>query len=289
MKINTIVEVICAAHLSYLVNSPKEFSSCGGLMFVAPVGHLKTVITKTLDLWQPQALVLSDITIRQLVEMREQISSGKIHTLGFMELPKLYSRNADVSSNVEGAIQQMADEGWRAANWENQNMTLRDAKCLIVGAMPPSFYARKWGGWNAGGWSRRFIWCHFQLADTEIIMESIDRWQPLDLGRMVYSVPASASIPFTVTQDESRMIRNVLRRTKAGYEAVPFQLLKKIFAVIKWRYSEMGTTAAKKKALEILFDFAQCLQGVADLQIDLPLLESSEGEEVESPKRARRA
>ncbi len=240
-------------------------------MFVAPVGHLKTALTKTLDLWKPQAMVMSDLTIRQLSEMREDISGGKVTTLAFMELPKLYARNADIASNLEGALHQMAAEGFRLPNWEPQDLVVKEAKALIVGAMPTNFYKKKWTDWKNSGWGRRFLWCHFQLGNPEIIMDSIDRWVPIDFGKIIYAAPAAGAIPFSVSQQESNLLRNILQRTKGGYEAVPFILLKKILAVLKWRYADDGARSAAKKAEEILVDFSECLQGVADLQIDFPL------------------
>lgn len=261
-------------------------------MFVAPVGHLKTAITKTLDLWQPQALVFSDVTIRQLSEMREDISGLKTTTLAFMELPKLYARNADIASNLEGALHQMADEGFRLPNWEAQDLVVKEAKALIVGAMPTNFYKKKWTEWKNSGWARRFLWCHFQLGNPEIIMDSIDRWVPIDFGKIIYSTPASGGIPFTVSEPESNLVRNILRRTKAGYDAVPFILMKKIFAVLKWRYADLGARSAAKQAGEIIEDFSECLQGVADLQIDFPLSGGAGvggGEEIPQRKSSRTA
>jgi hypothetical protein len=291
MQLRSVVEMLCAGHLAHLVESPKEFSSFGGMMFVAPVGHLKTAITKTLDAWKPQASVMSDITIRELSEMREQIASGKITTLGFLELPKLYARNREVASNVEAALQSMADEGFRIPNWLPQNMTVREAKAFIVGAMPPIFYQRHWGDWTHSGWARRFLWCHFQLGNPELVMDAIGAWRPIDFGKLIFAYPASGRIPFDCSETESDFVRGLLRQTKAGYEAVPFILMKKMMCVLKWRYDELGAKHAAEKAIEILADFSECLQGVADLQIDLPLAGNSEAEtirEKKAPKKAAR-
>lgn len=289
MQLRSVVEMLCAGHLAHLVECPKEFSSYGGMMFVAPVGHLKTAITKTLDAWKPQASVMSDITIRELSEMREQIASGKITTLGFLEFPKLYARNKEVASNVEGAIQQMADEGFRIPNWLPQNMTVKEARAFIVGAMPPIFYQRHWGDWIHGGWARRFLWCHFQLGNPEIVMDAIGAWKPIEFGKVIFAYPASGRIPFDCTQADSEFIRGMLRQTKAGYEAVPFILLKKCLSVLKWRYDEMGAKAAAGKAIEIMADFSECLQGVADLQIELGFSGNPEAETIREKKQPKKA
>lgn len=271
MKIRTVVEVLTAAHLAYLVDAPPAFSSRGGLMFVAPTGGLKTALTKTLDLWKPKAMVLTDLTIRQLGELRDDIAQKKICTLAFMEFPKIYARNQDVANNMEGALHLMADDGLRSLNFEPQNMTMNEAKALIVAAMPTKFYKKKWNQWCDSGWQRRFLWCHFQLADSEIIMQAVDQWTPIDFGKLIYAVPANGAIPFSTSDTDSKFIRGILRRTKADYEAIPFILLKKIFSVLQWRYSDLGKRSAHEKAISIIDDFSECLTGVAELQIDLPL------------------
>lgn len=237
-------------------------------MFVAPTGQFKTSITKTLDMWKPRALVMSDLTIRELANLRGDISAGKITTVAFMELPKIYGRNREVAMNVEGALHQMADEGFRLTNWESQNLTVKEARAFVVGAMPTNFYQKRWGEWTQSGWARRFIWCHFQLKNVEVIMDAIDKWQPLDFGKLIFAAPASGAIPFSVTEDESTFLRGILRHTDAGYEAVPFILLKKIMSVLKWRYSELGPRRAANTARAIMEDFAECLRGVADLEVE---------------------
>lgn len=279
------MEVLSAAHLAYRVTAPKEFQARGGMMFCAPPGHLKTALTKTLDLWKPQALVISDLTIRQLSDMREDISVGKITTLAFMEMQKVYARNADIANNLEGALHQMADEGFRLPNWESQDMVVKEAKALIVGAMPTNFYKRKWQDWKNSGWARRFLWCHFQLGNPEIIMDSIHHWTPIDFGKIIYAAPASGAVPFMVSEQESNLIRNILSRSKAGYDSVPFILMKKIFSVLKWRYADLGARSAAKMAQEIVVDFSECLQGVADLQIDFTFRGADGPEENPIPQR----
>lgn len=270
MKLNTLLEVLTAAHLAHLVNAPVEFSARGGVMFIAPPGQFKTVITKTLKAWEPQALVLGDLTIRQLVEMRDEISSGKVRTLGFSEFPKLYGRNKDTASNLEGAIHQMVAEGFTLANWEDQRLIVRAAHALVVGAMPPDFYKKHFTDWTHSGFMRRFLWCHFQLVDSDVITRAIRLWEPVKFGGLLYTFPAANSIPFDVTQQETLFIEDMLRRSKSGCESVPYILLKKIACVLKWRHAEQGKKKAAQIAMTILGDFGPSLQKVVDLEIDEP-------------------
>lgn len=237
-------------------------------MLVAPPGQFKSVITKSLDGWRPEALVLSDLTIKQLVDLRPRISAGNIRTLAFFEFPKLYARTATTAENIEAALHQMAEDGFRLANWEDQTLVVAAAHALIVGAMPQVFYQRKWKNWLDSGFARRFLWCHFQLADPEIIIKAIHDWEPLDFGSFVYQTP-QASIPFKVDRDESYFVQTVLRRSKVGVEAAPFVLLKKIISVLKWRYRRHGEELAAHHARNIITDFSECISGdVAKLEID---------------------
>lgn len=237
-------------------------------MLVAPPGQFKSVITKSLDGWRPEALVLSDLTIKQLVDLRPRISAGNIRTLAFYEYPKLYARTSTTADNIEAALHQMAEDGFRLANWEDQTLVVAAAHALIVGAMPQVFYQRKWKGWLDSGFARRFIWCHFQLADPEVILRAIRDWEPLDLGSFFYQTPQE-SIPFNCGKDESLFIETILRRSKTGCEASPYILLKKIVSVLKWRYRRHGEETANHHALNIITDFSECICGdVAKLEID---------------------
>lgn len=268
MKISSLLEVVSAAHLTQRVDAPGHWQGRGGIMLVAPPGQFKSVITKSLDGWRPEALVLSDLTIKQLVDLRPRISAGNIRTLAFFEFPKLYARTSTTADNIEAALHQMAEDGFRLANWEDQTLTVAAAHAMIVGAMPITFYQRKWKNWLDSGFARRFLWCHFQLADPEVIIRAIRDWCPLDLGSFYYQTP-QATIPFNCDKDESNFIETVLRRSNTGCEASPYILLKKIVSVLKWRYRRHGLEAAANYTRNIITDFSECIGGdVAKLAID---------------------
>ena len=87
MQVRSLLEVLDAAHLTKFVRSP--FSSRGGILLIGPPETLRTTLISSALEDYPDALVLSDINVKQLIEMREDMSAGKITTLAFTELAKL--------------------------------------------------------------------------------------------------------------------------------------------------------------------------------------------------------
>lgn len=265
MKIETFTEILTAAHLSVHVQSP--FPSRGGIMMVAPPASLKTSMINQLSAF-PNAKVLSDINVQQLIKIRDDISTGTIRTLAFPELEKLYQRHDSTAANVEGTLKAMVEEGFRHAAFEPAAMRIREARCFVVGGMTHDVYMTRWNQWTADGFARRFLWCHFQLADPDLLYRAIDRWEPLVLTQnpLLFGLPSSMSIPYEVTKEQSGHIRRMLRFQPSP--VTPFILMKKILSVLHWRYP---IKQYKTKAWKILEDFAECLgERGADLQVPEP-------------------
>src|SRR6266849_9404066 len=109
MKVRSVLEVLDAAHLTKFVHSP--FPTRGGILLIGPPETLRTTLIDSALSDYPDALVLSDINVKQLIEMREDMSAGKITTLAFTELAKLYARNPAVAKNIEGHIMALVEEG----------------------------------------------------------------------------------------------------------------------------------------------------------------------------------
>lgn len=260
---SSLVEVITAAHLSVYVDS--KFNNRGGIMLVAPPSSLKSTIIRQLEAF-PNAMVLSDANVQQLMKIRDDVASGYYKTLAFMEVEKLYQRNDATSANVEGHLKGMVEDGFSHSASSDQRMIVRQARCLVVGGMTYSLYKRKFGGWQDDGFARRFLWCHYVLADRQVLMRSIHRWKPIDIAAspIVFGLPSGSRIQFDVTESESADLGRWLKFYKEA--ETPFILLKKILCVLKWRYE-------KKKpglAMEILKDFSECLtKEGAEMVIDM--------------------
>lgn len=263
MRMSSLVEVITAAHLTVYVDS--KFTNRGGIMLVAPPSSLKSTIVRQLEAF-PNAMVLSDTNVQQLMRIRDDVASGYYKTLAFMEVEKLYQRNDATSANVEGHLKGMVEDGFAHSSAADQRMIVRQAKCLVVGAMTYSLYKKKFGQWEDDGFARRFVWCHYILQDRQVLMRSIHHWKPIDIAAspLVFGLPRGQLIPFNVSEEESGQIGKWLKFYKEA--ETPYILLKKVLSVLKWRYE-------KKKpglAMEIMKDFAECLKkGGTEMEIDM--------------------
>src|SRR6266852_384967 len=137
MTVNSLVEMISAFHLSYYVES--TFKERGGLMIVGPPARLKTAVTEIMDNY-PNAILLSDLTVKQGARLREDIGANRITTLAFADFAKLYQRNMSGASNVEGFLRAVTAEGFRRANWEDSRMTVIPARAMVIASMTTRFY-----------------------------------------------------------------------------------------------------------------------------------------------------
>src|SRR5215470_12602557 len=104
MKSSSLIQILAAAHLSYAIDSvPDAFSQRGGIMLVGPPENMKTTLATCLEKYS-NALVVADMNVKQLVKVRDQISCGRYRTLVLPAFEKLYKRDADTASNVEGHL-----------------------------------------------------------------------------------------------------------------------------------------------------------------------------------------
>lgn len=248
MTPQTLIEIIDAAHLTYFINSP--FPQRGCMMFVGPPGALKTTFIRTALDSHPSALFLSDLNINSLMSLRDSLVSGRYRTIAFPEYEKLYQRKADTASNIEGVIKQLVEEGFTRASFEEQDAIVSTARTFVVGAMTYSFYSKMIGRWRESGFKRRILWVGIKLANPDKVMEAIRKWELIELDGIMRRYP-SKDIPFDVTEAESRTIEKML---EGQWEATPYVLLKKMFAVLKWKY-----TKEPGKAMKIMKELGTCL------------------------------
>lgn len=257
MKSTTMFEALSAAHLSFNMNGvPSEFDQRGGIMLVASPGHLKSTFIKQSLGNYPNALVLSDLNVRQLIVIRDDIAAQKYCTMGFPDYEKLYQRDAETASNLEGHIKGMTEEGFGHASFEDKRMKTQEARCLIVGAMTPAFYKRRFAQWKSDGFLRRFLWCHYHISNPGILPNAIHTWKPLKIGTGELPGLSQQPIEFDVTELESEVLHSFLQFHE-GEAITPFVLLKKMLSVLKWRHRKLGPERASFEALETLRDFSE--------------------------------
>lgn len=251
MKIETLFDIVCAAHLTTLVDT--KWKERGGLALVAPAGHLKTSILSALSVYRDVA-VCSDMNSQQLTAMRDQISGGNIQTLAILDMQKIYERHAATASNVEGNIRSLVEEGFNHASFENASMNRLKARAVVMFGTTTKHYEAAWSGWVDTGFARRFLWCLYRMERPEELLEAVERWQRLEFGCLPLSPPRGGSIPFDLTEPDRRFIRSLLVHQKQS-GTTPFQFLCKIAAVLKWYYKRNR----RGRWQTTLKDFAECL------------------------------
>lgn len=263
MKTSSLLQVLAAAHLSWRIDGiPEAFSQRGGIMLVGPPENMKTTLASCLTKYT-DALVVGDLTVKQLVKIRDQISARKYNTLVFPAFEKLYKRDQDTASNVEGHIQAMTEEGFGHASFEDHETFVRLAKCLVVGAIVEEHYRRMDPKWRRDGFTRRFLWSQFVLDDPDLIRRSIFEWSPLNLSFDELPGIPTSPIAFDVTSNERRHLAALVNEQEG--KATPFVLAVKIFNVLKWRYRDLKKPA--DKAMEIFEDFAESLSRTTGAQL----------------------
>jgi hypothetical protein len=248
LRASSFIEAVSALHQSKFVNG--DFEQRGGLMVIAPPGQLKSTLIKLSLEDYPDALLLSDLNINTLTQLKNSLVDQRYTTLGFGEFEKLYKRNPATAANIEAHIHALVEEGFTKASFEDQRMPSFPARCAVIGGITPSCYTRRFNGWLESGFARRFVFCSYTLANPDAIMEAIEKWKHISFGKVILASPGNKKIPYTITQEENRAIRKAVagQPTHEG----PFIACKKIVSVLKWRHNP-------KKALEIFFDFAECL------------------------------
>lgn len=249
MKPETLIDVLDAAHLTHLVESP--FKQRGGIMLIAPPGQMKTSMMYYSLQGYNDALVMSDVNITTLMNMRTDIISGKFTTLAFPALEKLYARHSSTASNIEATLMALAEEGFTRASFEDQRAPMRPARALILGATFPSCIDKKYSEWIKSGFSRRFIWVNYSIENPKEILQAIHRWQPIKFGKFSRIAIIGDSIPYNLTEMESSVVMDVMKHQN---EATPIVLMKKIFCVLKYKYDD-----DTKKVRNIMEEFGESL------------------------------
>jgi hypothetical protein len=249
LRATSLIEVLSAFHQTKYVSG--DFEQRGGVMIVAPPGNLKSTIIKLSLEDYPDSLLLSDLNVNTLTQLKNSLIDGRYATLGFGEFEKLYKRNPATASNIEAHIHALVEEGFSRASFEDQRLPTFAARCAVVGGITPSCYARRFNGWLESGFARRFMFCSYTLANPDAIMNSIERWKHISFGKVILTSPGNKKIPYNIIADEHRLLKKAIacQPTHEG----PFIACKKILCVLKWRHGA-------RKAMEIFQDFSECLE-----------------------------
>lgn len=255
MSVSILLEVLCAVHLSSYVEAP--FHDRGGLMIVGPPGVLKSTFLALLDKNYNDALLISDINVKSLNDLRDQIASKTIRTLVLPEYAKIHERHSYTALNLEGHLRALAGEGFTSASFEDSRIQRLRARCTILSAMTPSFQTRHFKNWEETGFNRRFLWSLVRLKDPNLLEHAVERWELVDV-RLAHIPPAPLdSIPNRTTTEERQEIRRLVKYQPGGSHAVQVALLSKVLAVLKWWY-QLGRRP-EREAMATVRSFALSL------------------------------
>lgn len=252
LRVETIIEVVCAAHLASYVESP--FQHRGGLWLVGPPGQLKSSLIEPVDSYQ-DVVTLSDVNTKTLMQLKGELSTGSIRTLVIPEMQKLYERDPRSALNVEGAMRALVEEGYRGASFEDSSINRFRARACVIGAMNEETQTDHWERWKTG-FARRFLWCLVRLQDSEILLDAIQKWKLAEIGvGIIPKAPTPRTIPNLITEPERIKIRQLIKYQPKP-AVIPYELLCKIAAVLKWHYQRAGLA---RKAMETVTEFSACL------------------------------
>lgn len=247
MRAASVVKFLDGAHLSGYVEAP-TMPERGGVMLLAGPGNLKTSMIKAaFTPYIPSALIVGDINVPTLNDLRESMAEGALLTLALTAFEKIYERNPQTADNVEGHLKGFMDEGFTVPSYMSQQLLGQStSRCLVVGGIVQSTYETKHKRWKENGFARRFIWLSFTLGDKAALLDSIADQRRIKLDAPSYKRPEP--IKMAVTRLESDKLRDMLRTQETPTTA--FALLSKCYAALKWKYGA-------REAMDICYDVAQ--------------------------------
>ena len=252
MKFETMIEICAAMHLTSEIDS--QFKQRGGIMFVAPPGHLKTTAIEIVEQF-PHARVVSNLTVKTLSTMRQDFLSGELKTMAFSDFENVYRRHSSVSNQIEGVLMGLVEEGFRNPAFSDQRVTVLPARCAVIAGISVKSFEERISNWLDTGFARRFLWSKYYATDEVIkrLEKSIVEWKRANfINGFDWKIPMQP-IKVNISEDESRRVLNQLRYQPD--RRTPFIVAKKIIGVLLWKYGQHE----REKAWSIWNDFAPSL------------------------------
>lgn len=272
VPMRVILECMCAAHLSAYVDAPVE--DRGGLMLIGAPGVLKSAMLGLVDRNYSDALMVSDMNARGLIELRDQIAGGIIRTLVLPELYKLYERHATTSANVEGTLRALVAEGFHASSNQDQQIQRTVARCMVVGGMTPMLMEINSRRWRDSGFSRRFLWSLIALENPQALTRSVVDWTPINISiaHTLPSLPNSKIPPTLVTRIERERLEIQVKHQQGAPHNLQHLLLCKMLVVLRWWYRMQERRAdPDKEAWQTILLFSRTLgKSGAYIRIEMP-------------------
>jgi len=251
MKPITLIEVLDAAHCTAYVESP--FEQRGGVLLVGPPETLRTTMIEIALNQHPSALIVSDINMRSLTSIKDDLTSGRYSTIGFSDYQKLYERAGITAANVEGTLRALMEEGFSRSPHDDPTSASTKARAMLVAALVESVYKDRANLWKQTGYLRRWLVCLFYMPamSKNKLVQSIHDWKKLEFDG-IKRISPTTPIPYNITEEESKRLFLMVKGQAS--QGTPFVLLKKIYCVLKWKYRDQPNRVA-----DIMSDFAPAL------------------------------
>jgi len=247
VTMRTMLEVLCAAHLSSYVRS--DVKDCGGIMLVGDPATLRSTMLNVMDSQYHNVLSLSDMNARSLAELRGSIANRSIRTLVLPELAKLYERgNPGTAEHVIGTLRALVAEGFRAASFEDARVIRVTARCVVMGALTPTLQVRHFKDWEDSGFNRRFLWPVIALEEGEILEESRVLRRLLEVECPAYPPIPNILIPDETTESERRALRLLVKHQPGSNHAMQLEMMGRMLAVLRWWYDKIDRPADEPMA-----------------------------------------
>jgi len=253
VQVLSMIEFLEAAASTKFVSGPYE--ERGGIMLVAYPGSFKTTIVMNALEGHTDIMKLSDLNVQQWLKIRDDFITGRYSGIAFTDFEKIYQRHASTSSHIEGIIKGLVAEGYGTSpNGDNRCPTI-PAYALVIGAMTNACLEWKYDIWQKSGFLRRFLWLTYVVSNQNKIHEAISRWEKIDFGRIAFR-PTSRRISVEISDKRNKLLEKLMV-DQPGYNGTAYTLLKKIVAVLDWKYA--NNNGKNDRVAEILEDIAPAL------------------------------
>lgn len=256
MRVETLMQVLCAAHWTYKVHDP--YNRRGGILLVAPSEHGKSMLLKRISEELPGIWRLSDLwnlTIRHLSTWRSSIISERIKTLIIDGLEKVGQQQSQRMKNLESTLKALMKEGFEG--WSEGHSLGRKlaVQALVIVGCTEEFYLERQDNEDVT-FLRYFLRILFQLDDPDIFLDSLRSWEKIEIeAGIFYDVPLE-EVPNLITESESKILRRWLELGEM-MDPMPFQLFKKIGTILRWRFNKFKM---RDLTMEILEEFSESLR-----------------------------
>jgi hypothetical protein len=252
IKAETLIEFLDAVADTKFIEGP--FEERGGVMLVGPPGSLKTTLIEAAVRTHTDALTLSDLNVQQWMKMKDEFVTRRYTCIAFPEFEKIYQRHPATALNLEGIIKALVSEGYGTGPGGDPRMPRIKARACIIGGITTDCFERHYEEWQKNGFLRRFAWMLVSVANPQLIVQAIRKWERISLGR-INTRPADSYLEVKLSEKESLFIEHLMR-SQPGLHGTGYVLMKKALAILKWKYGGNG----HPKPVKIMEEIAQALQ-----------------------------